>query len=114
MSPTIGQTGFWVHSQARPRRGKPQLGVGWGFFFSPSRPVMPGRRLAAWQIIYRCKASYQVVKMEAPPAMNERQLTCLRCGGPLNGREGRFVLKYFFTDRFGNVKPLPKRRTKNY
>jgi len=27
------------------------------------------------------------------------QLVCRSCGGPLNGREGRFVLKYFLVDR---------------
>jgi predicted RNA-binding Zn-ribbon protein involved in translation (DUF1610 family) len=57
-----------------------------------------------------CKALYQLVKVEAPPVMSERQLTCLSCGGPLHAREGRFVLKYFFTDRSGKAIRLSSRR----
>jgi hypothetical protein len=53
-----------------------------------------------------CNAEYQLVKVEAPPNMAERQLTCLKCGGPLNAREGRFVLKYFFTSRSGRRTPV--------
>jgi len=43
-----------------------------------------------------CKASYKLVRVKAPPVINENQLTCLSCGGPLTAREGGFVLKYFF------------------
>jgi hypothetical protein len=57
-----------------------------------------------------CAASYQMVKVEAPPVMGEPQLTCLSCGGPVNAREGRFVLKYFFTDRGGRSRPLSSKR----
>src|SRR6516165_3836466 len=35
-----------------------------------------------------CNGLYHVVKVEAPPIMNEAQLTCLSCGGPLNARRG--------------------------
>ena len=31
----------------------------------------------------------------------DQRLTCRRCGGPLRGREGRFILKYFLVDRPG-------------
>jgi hypothetical protein len=37
--------------------------------------------------------------MEAPPAANEREISCVSCGGPLPGREGGHVLKYFCVDR---------------
>lgn len=42
-----------------------------------------------------CDARYQVVRIEAETVTVDRELTCLRCGAPLQGREGRFVLKYF-------------------
>jgi len=58
-----------------------------------------------------CKALYQVVKVEVPPVIGERQLICLRCGGPLNAREGRFALKYFFTDRSGRRRPMSSKKT---
>ena len=51
-----------------------------------------------------CAAKYEVVRVEAPPRPTiDREITCLSCGGPLHGREGRFLLKYFLTER-------PKRR----
>ena len=43
-----------------------------------------------------CQALYQVVKVEAGPETVSREITCRVCGGPLAGREGKFVLKYFF------------------
>ena len=42
-----------------------------------------------------CQALYQLVKVEAGSETNDRELTCLSCGGPLASREGKFVLKYF-------------------
>jgi len=51
-----------------------------------------------------CGARYEVVRVEAPPRpATDREITCVSCGGPLNGREGKFVLKYFLIER-------PKRR----
>jgi predicted Zn finger-like uncharacterized protein len=44
-----------------------------------------------------CEARYKVVRVEASAIGADREITCLRCGGPLNGREGRFILKYFLT-----------------
>ena len=44
----------------------------------------------------KCKALYQVVEAEAGPETTDREITCQICGGPLAGREGKFVLKYFF------------------
>jgi hypothetical protein len=37
-----------------------------------------------------CDAYYQVVKVEADPETNDRELACRSCGG-----RGKFVLKYF-------------------
>jgi hypothetical protein len=42
-----------------------------------------------------CNALYQVLKVEAGPETVNRQATCRTCGGPLPGREGKFVIKYF-------------------
>jgi hypothetical protein len=42
-----------------------------------------------------CDAYYQVVKVEAGPETNDRELACRSCGGRLKSREGKFVLKYF-------------------
>ena len=51
-----------------------------------------------------CEAKYEVVRVEAPPGpTTDRELTCLSCGGPLDGRQGPFLLKYFLVER-------PKRR----
>jgi predicted Zn finger-like uncharacterized protein len=50
-----------------------------------------------------CEARYAVVRIEEPPRPTHREVTCLSCGGPLHGRDGKFLLKYFLTER-------PKRR----
>jgi len=42
-----------------------------------------------------CNALYQLVKVEAVPEANDREITCLACGVPFPKREGKFVLKYF-------------------
>jgi hypothetical protein len=42
-----------------------------------------------------CNALYQIVKVEAGPETIAGQLTCRTCGGPLPGREGKYVIKYF-------------------
>jgi len=44
-----------------------------------------------------CSAHYKLVRIEVPP-MRDRELTCLRCGGPLRNRDGKFALKYFLID----------------
>ena len=47
-----------------------------------------------------CGAQYKVVRVEAPPGPpTDREITCLNCGGPLSGREGAFLLKYFLVSR---------------
>jgi hypothetical protein len=45
-----------------------------------------------------CGTRYKLVRVETDEALPDHQLTCLKCGGPLHGREGRFVLKYFLVD----------------
>ena len=52
-----------------------------------------------------CGAFYQVVKVEAGPETDNREIACRACGGPLLGREGKFVLKYFLLR-----KGIPSRR----
>ena len=42
-----------------------------------------------------CQALYHIVEVEAGPETNDREPTCRACGGPLAGRDGKFVLKYF-------------------
>ena len=42
-----------------------------------------------------CGADYEVVRVEAPAVMPEGRLTCIKCGGPLHAREGRYIPKYF-------------------
>jgi hypothetical protein len=58
---------------------------------------MVARRSAAFNAFTcpNCNALYQLVKGEAGPETVDRALMCRACGGPLPGREGDFVLKYF-------------------
>ena len=44
-------------------------------------------------------AQYKVVRVEAESVSANQQLVCRKCGGPLHGRDGRFILKYFLVDR---------------
>jgi transcription elongation factor Elf1 len=36
-----------------------------------------------------CETAYKVVRTDAPPSFDERQLLCLSCGAPLRNREGK-------------------------
>jgi predicted RNA-binding Zn-ribbon protein involved in translation (DUF1610 family) len=45
-----------------------------------------------------CGSQYKLVRVEADPAATYGQIECPRCGGPLNGRDGKFILKYFLVD----------------
>ena len=47
-----------------------------------------------------CEAEYKVVRVAAPDTFDV-QLLCLSCGAPLHNREGKFLLKYFRTERSG-------------
>jgi len=46
-----------------------------------------------------CDAEYRLVRLEADRETVDRELACIACGAPLNGREGRFLLKYLLVDR---------------
>ena len=52
-----------------------------------------------------CQGRYKLVRAEADPESSSGPIECCYCGGPLNGREGQFVLKYFVADN-------PRRRAK--
>jgi hypothetical protein len=41
-----------------------------------------------------CNTQDRLVRAEAGPESSEGRIECRKCGGPLNGRDGRFVLKY--------------------
>ena len=45
-----------------------------------------------------CAAEYKLVRAEAGPPP-DHQIECRRCGAPLQGREGKFILKYFLIGR---------------
>jgi predicted Zn finger-like uncharacterized protein len=45
-----------------------------------------------------CAAEYKLVRAEAGPP-SDHQIECRRCGAPLQGREGKFILKYFLIGR---------------
>ena len=42
-----------------------------------------------------CDAKYKVIRVEVSPTDKFREITCVACGGPLQGREGTWALKYF-------------------
>ena len=76
------------------------LTVHWGALFQPSNSNLP--------VMYNpppvpfdcpnCGAKYEVVLVEAPQSpQTDREITCVSCGGPMNGREGKFILKYFLS-----------------
>jgi predicted Zn finger-like uncharacterized protein len=45
-----------------------------------------------------CDARYQLIRVESDSITANRQVECLTCGAPLQGREGRYALKYFLLD----------------
>jgi predicted Zn finger-like uncharacterized protein len=45
-----------------------------------------------------CAAKYALVKVEALSPV-DATVRCLSCGGPLDGRENTFILKYFLVER---------------
>jgi hypothetical protein len=56
-----------------------------------------------------CKAFYQVVKVEAGPETADSEITCRVCGGPLAGREGDFIFKYFLLRKAGRTQGSKRR-----
>ena len=51
-----------------------------------------------------CEALYHIVKVEAGPEPAGSEMTCRACGGPLHGRDGKFVVKYFLLRKAGRVR----------
>lgn len=45
-----------------------------------------------------CAAKYALVKVEGPSPV-DATVRCISCGGPLDGRENTFILKYFLVER---------------
>ena|SRR5208282_972556 len=66
-----------------------------------SRALIPAARPCPKTLFNcpNCGVVYRVVRAEAGPESMDRKITCRTCGGPLQGREGRFVLKYFLVER---------------
>ena len=52
-----------------------------------------------------CNGAYKLVRAEADSRSFNGPIECYYCGGPLVGREGEFVLKYFVADK-------PRKRAK--
>jgi transcription elongation factor Elf1 len=48
-----------------------------------------------------CGAGYKLVQVEADSETIDRQITCRKCGAPLQGRQGNVVFKYFLVDQPG-------------
>ena len=61
-----------------------------------------------------CNALYQLVKAEAGPETDNREITCRARGGPLTGREGRFVLKYFLLRKAARPDPRARRGSQRH
>jgi hypothetical protein len=40
-----------------------------------------------------CNSQYKLVRVEAEPEPSHGRIECYHCGGPLHGREGRFILE---------------------
>jgi hypothetical protein len=46
-----------------------------------------------------CGARYKLVRVEAEMTGADTPVACRCCGAPLEGRDGRHILKYFLVDR---------------
>ena len=56
-----------------------------------------------------CDALYQIVKVETGPKSADCEITCSACGGPLPGRDGKFVMKYFLLRKASRVRKYQRR-----
>ena len=54
-----------------------------------------------------------VVRVEAEPAKLYRDLKCRSCGGPLEARNGPFILKYFLLEDGNLERPTEPGRRKH-
>jgi hypothetical protein len=41
-----------------------------------------------------CTVEYRIIRIAADPTIIDQEITCRSCGGPLQGRDGAFVMKY--------------------
>jgi len=62
-------------------------------------------RVTTLQKCPSCDAQYKVVGVEVNPTDKFREITCLSCGGPLQGRDGKSALKYFLASKRKRVAP---------
>jgi hypothetical protein len=46
-----------------------------------------------------CQAEYKLVRVDAPVVESTQEIFCRSCDGPLQGRQGRFILKYFLVSK---------------
>jgi hypothetical protein len=80
-------------------------------YLKRSRARVPEKTMPASSVTRfrcpHCSASYQLVHVEADDAASDGEVICVRCHGPLPGREGRFIRKYLFVDRRrSDVRPV--------
>ena len=52
-----------------------------------------------------CNALYHVVKTEAGPETDDREITCCACDGPLAARDGMLICKYFLLWKAARTDP---------
>jgi hypothetical protein len=64
-------------------------------FFQTTYDLAGPAKCVGGHVPQHLDAYYQVVKVEAGPETNDRELGCRSCSAPLAGREGNFALKYF-------------------
>jgi len=57
---------------------------------------------AVTQTCPHCAVPYKVVRVVSDEP-TFREITCVACGGPLQGREGRYVLKYILVAARGRA-----------
>jgi hypothetical protein len=80
-----------------------------GMYVDPTRKTSVGGVIMADSFhCPNCYALYKVVKVEAGPETPDAEIACRNCGGPLTGREGNLVLKYFLVQRPERVHRLRK------
>jgi hypothetical protein len=77
--------------------------------------TMPGSRLSACNSFTcpNCRALYHVVKAEAGPETDSREIVCRACGRPLAGRDGGFVLKYFLLRKADRTRGMSRDLSKD-
>ena len=50
-----------------------------------------------------CSALHHIIKVEAGPESDDREITCRVCCGRLPGREANFIFKHFLLRNAGRV-----------